>query len=60
MLKQYYDECELFDSQLRGLDEKMRNDRKCKMMYRMWGRWLSTGGRWQSPTSGLTGTIIPA
>lgn len=33
MLKQYYDECELFDSQLRGLDEKMRNDRKCKMMY---------------------------
>ena len=26
MLKQYYDECELFDSQLRGLDEKMRND----------------------------------
>lgn len=26
-LKQYYDECQLFDSQLRGLDEKMQNDR---------------------------------
>ena len=38
MLKQYYDECELFDSQLRGLDEKMRNDRKCKMMYRIVGQ----------------------
>lgn len=37
-LKQYYDECQLFDSQLRGLDEKMKNDRKCKMMYRIVGQ----------------------
>ena len=37
-LKQYYDECRLFDSQLRGLDDKMQNDRKCKMMYRIVGQ----------------------
>ena len=37
-LKQYYDECQLFDSQLRGLDEKIQNDRKCKMMYRIVGQ----------------------
>lgn len=37
-LKQYYDECGLFDSQLRGLDDKMQNDRKCKMMYRIVGQ----------------------
>lgn len=35
VLKQYYDESELFDNRLRGLDEKMQNDRKCKMMYRI-------------------------
>lgn len=34
-LKQYYEESELFDSRLHGLDEKMQNDRKCKMMYRI-------------------------
>lgn len=34
-LGQYYEESELFDSQLHGLDEKMQNDRKCKMMYRI-------------------------
>lgn len=35
VLKQYYDESELFDNRLRSLDEKMQNDRKCKMMYRI-------------------------
>lgn len=35
VLKQYYNECELFDSQLSSLDAKMQNDRKCKMMYRI-------------------------
>lgn len=38
VLRQYYDECELFDSQLGGLDAKMQNDRKCKMMYRIVGQ----------------------
>ena len=34
-LSQYYDECEQFDSQLQELNEKMQNDRKCKMTYRI-------------------------
>lgn len=35
VLQQYYDECELLNTSLEALSEKMQNDIRCKMMYRI-------------------------
>ena len=43
-----------------GLDEKMRNDRKCKMMYRIVGQVAEHRRRWQSPTSRPDGDYYPS
>lgn len=35
VLQQYYEECELLNTSLEALQDKMQNDRWCKMMYRI-------------------------